>query len=166
MGRRIAVEVDERGHRLHSRRRRGGDVIDDEFANLKARERGLTDYLEQLTYENKRLNQELALAEQRLGHHCDCSTRRARGDEWDIREHRHREVRLANENMTLRARVQDLTRSLKDALWRITDWQRRYSDLERRTVKLRHNLDRYISANDELHRVVEELERRSHRKRR
>jgi chromosome segregation ATPase len=86
----------------------------------------------------------------------------------EIRELRHRNSRLEKENDSLTRRVRELTREMQDAidnrvrdlLRQISDWRRRYEDLDRRHQRMRENLDAYVLRNDRLANENEVLRRR------
>ncbi|KAK1755482.1 hypothetical protein QBC47DRAFT_190108 [Echria macrotheca] len=89
---------------------------------------------------------------------------------WDLRR---TIFRLEAEGETLKARIRELVRQIREATddrvfslrEEVSEWRRRYEDTERRLRRLRENLDDHIEANQRLTRENEILRRNSTPKR-
>ncbi|KAK3387582.1 hypothetical protein B0H63DRAFT_160606 [Podospora didyma] len=131
-------------------------------------------WVQQLQHENQELRRSLDST-------SDVDARK----ELKTRELKKKNARLETDNDTLKARIRDLARQLKDSVENraqnfkaqvdvlrqdVNDWRRRYDDLERRYKLLGRNLDAHVednarlkAENDILKRQVDIYERRNRR---
>lgn len=140
-------------------------------ANLRAAEHDLRQHrtwVAQLQNQVRYLETENADLRRSLESHSGGDERHRK----EVRELRKKNTRLENENESLTANIRDLTRKLCEsvddrvrklthnvnALTReISEWRRRYDDLDRRYRRLCDNMDDYIASNDRLTQENREL---------
>jgi len=140
-------------------------------ANLRTAEHDLRQHrawVTQLQHQVRHLETENAELRRSLEGHTGVDERHRR----EMRELRHKNTRLENDNEGLTSRIRELTRKLRESVddrvrrlteevneltRQVNEWHRRYEDLDRRYRRLRQNLDDYVLRNERLNKENCEL---------
>ncbi len=163
-------------------------VSREDLSSMLERERILREQLEQQTLQVRSLkselynanenlrqsrvyNQQILQENRELRHSLDDVPDNEVRHERKMRELRHKNARLQNENESLTARIRELTRKIGDAVdTEVVKWRtlyesldRKYLDLHRRHERMRENLDNYVATNDLLQHDLDAARRKLRR---